>query len=458
MNLQNKYGRRARFYFRNIYGEPFELTPGQVDIFNAIYNPEIKRAAIKATTQYGKSEVAAMAIVLAAVERRENILIIAPSGKQASIIMGKVINHFFEHPFLTGMIEYYGRLEQLQQERSKKRITTRIGSEIMMLTAEAHTVSREARSLMGFGATMVVVDESSLIPDSMFSKILRMVGGVEGGKLIQIGNPFESNHFGRAFKQDRYHKISIDWKQALAEKRITQEFLDEAKEDMTPLDWMIFYDCKFPRHGPEDALIPKDWILNAVDQKGCEGEHKQGGLDVARFGGDKTVYIAREGGKVTSMEIAEQMDTMEVVGWVRGFLDRDKPEVLAVDVIGIGSGVYDRLFELEKYEVYPLNVGAGPTDDEEKEKFQNLRAEVFWHLRSLFRPDKNGQSQISIPNDEGLIKELQEIRYKYSSERKIKIEPKAEMKKRLGHSPDKADALALAFFNLTEMEPQMIIT
>ncbi len=457
MTLQSKYGKRTRFYFRNIYGKPFELTPGQDAIFDAIYSPEIKRAAIKAVTQYGKSEVAAMAIVMMAVERRENILIIAPSGKQASIIMGKVINHFFEHPFLTAMIEYYGRLEQLQQERSKRRITTRNGSEIMMLTAEAHTVSREARSLMGFGATVVIVDESSLIPDSMFSKILRMVGGVEGGKLVQIGNPFESNHFGRAFEQKRYHKVSIDWRQALEEKRITQEFLDEAKETMTPLDWTIFYDCKFPILGPEDALIPKDWIQNAVEQKGCEGEYKQAGVDVARFGGDKTVYIFREGGKVSAIEVAEQMDTMEVVGWVSGFMERDKPEITSVDVIGIGSGVYDRLFELEKHEVYPLNVGAGSTGVEEKEKFQNLRAEVFWNLRVLFRPDKKGQSQISIPDDDGLIKELQEIRYKYSSERKIKIEPKAEMKKRLGHSPDKADALALAFFNLTDVEPQMII-
>ena len=56
-----------------------------------------------------------------------------------------------------------------------------------------------------------------------------------------------------------------------------------------------------------------------------------------------------------------------------------------------------------------------------------------------------------------LIKELSEIRYSYSSERKIKIEPKDEMKKRLGKSPDKADALALAFFNEEESAPTMFL-
>jgi hypothetical protein len=75
----------------------------------------------------------------------------------------------------------------------------------------------------------------------------------------------------------------------------------------------------------------------------------------------------------------------------------------------------------------------------------------------LFKPDDKGQSQISIPNDLELKRQLSEIRYKYSSERKLKIEAKEEMKKRLGGSPDKADGLALAFFEPSGIEPEMII-
>jgi len=462
MNQLSKYALRTRTFFKDLIGNPFELTKGQEEIFEAVYESSIKRAVIKAITQYGKSEVAAMALVMVAMERKEKILIISPSIKQSSIIMGKVIDHLFDHPYLTGMIEYHGRLEQLKQERSKRRITMRNGSEIMILTAEARTVSKQAKSLMGFGASIVLVDESSLIPDELFSKILRMVGGIEGGKLIQLGNPFEHNHFGRAFKSDRYKKISINWKQAMAEGRVTQEFLDEAKEDMPPLDWIIFYESKFPVGGPEDALIPTDWIELAAKQEGIDGEYKQAGLDVARFGGDQTVYIFRQGGVVKDIKVTDKMDTMAVVGWVRGHLDDDKPEVMTVDVIGIGAGVNDRLEELEaegkvKTEIIPINVGAGATDDEAKERFFNLRAEVYWYLRMRFKPDKNGKSQISIPNDKDLKRQLTEIRYKYSSERKIKIEAKDEMKKRLGKSPDKADALALAFFDVKQLEPDMVI-
>jgi hypothetical protein len=446
-------------------GDNFRLTPGQIEIFKTIYDPKFRRGAIMATTQYGKSEVASMALITIAISRKEKILIVAPSAKQASIIMGKIIDHLFDHEIIRGLIDYSaGTIERLRQERSKNRVTFKTGSEIMMLTAEATHVVKESKNLMGFGATIVLVDESSLIPDVMFSKILRMVGGVENGKLIQLGNPFENNHFGRAFDSPLYKKIHIDYRQALAEKRITQEFLDEAKEMMSPLDWTIFYETKFPEGGAEDGLIPRDWIENAVNQKGCEGQHTQSGLDVARFGRDKTIYILRKGGEVKRLEQTEKMDTMEVTGWVHGFLDVDLPDVHCTDIIGIGSGVHDRLCEIQgetdwsECNIIPVNVGEAPTDEESKKKFFNLRAQVLWYLRELFKPDINGHSQISIPNDPDLKKQLEEIRYKYSSERKIKIEAKDEMKKRLGISPDKSDALALAFWDTALTEPELIIS
>lgn len=461
----------ASFYFKDMYGDRFSMSPWQQEIFRVIYEPSITRAAVKTITQYGKSEVASMALLSVASERREKILLIAPSEKQARIIMEKIIDHIFDHPFITGMVDFAttGSLERLKEEKSKNRLTFKNGSEIMLLTADARSLTRESRNLMGFGATIVLVDESSLIPDSMFSKILRMVGGVRNGKLIQLGNPFESNHFGKAFDNKRYVSISVNWRIALAEGRVTQEFLNEAREDMTELDWTIFYECKFPEGGAEDALIPRQWIENAVEQAGCEGDFKQSGLDVARFGRDKTMYAFRKGGVLFPLEATEKMDTMEVTGWTTVKLVRDKPERHCTDVVGLGAGVHDRLEEIQgegfeddntdwsDCELIPVNVGESPTDKDSKDKFNNLRAQVWWHLRGLFKPDVNGHSEISIPNDPELKKQLEEVRYKYSSERKIKIEAKDEMKKRLGISPDKADAVALAFWNYEETEPQLFI-
>lgn len=396
-----------------------------------------------------------MGIISAATERLEKILVVAPSQKQSGIIMHNVIDHLFDDDQITAMLQYDPfSIERLKKERSKERITFRNNSEIFILTADVRTISKNALNLMGFGGTMVIADEASLIPDIMFSKILRMVGGSKQAKLVKLGNTFHENHFFRSLNSDRYEKVMIDYKQGIAEGRITQEFIDEARQDMPPMDFEIFYECKFPKGGAEDSVLPYDWIKAAVGQE-ATGSYKQVGIDVARFGKDKSVYCIRQGGKILRMNVTHHQDTMALVGWIANMLETDKPDTIAVDVVGIGAGVFDRLEELG-YPVFAVNVGESPSDPDGKNKFYNLRAEIFWNLRHMFKLE-NGKGSIGIPEDGELISELSEIRYYYSSERKIRIEDKEEMKKRIGRSPDKADALALAFFDLEGRQPDMII-
>lgn len=463
MRSLNWYSGKVLSFFKDEYGRSFNLTPGEQDIFRIVYEPSILRGAIRAITQYGKSDVTSMGIVSAAIDRREKILIVAPSGKQAGIIMRYMIGHMFDSQEIIDMLVIDTSLERLKRERSRSRITFKNDSEVFTLTADADTVSKEATNLMGFGASIVIEDESALIPDLLHSKILRMVGGqvFEGddrGKLIQLGNPFPmpGQHFQRAFNNQRYEKLIIRKEQALAEGRLTQEFLDEAREDMTPIDFLIFYDCEFPPEGAENSLIQHNFIDMAVNNSKAIGGERKAGLDVARFGRDKTVYILREGNIVKRIEVLEHSDTMKVVGWVRGLLDEDGRPPMNVDVVGLGAGVYDRLAEFEQYQVYSVNVGESPLDDEAKKKFHNLRAQMYWNLKDQFTLI-DGQSITNIPKDDDLIRELRVITYDYSSERKIKIESKDDMKKRLGRSPDKADALALAFLDYESQEPEMYI-
>ena len=74
--------------------------------------------------------------------------------------------------------------------------------------------------------------------------------------------------------------------------------------------------------------------------------------------------------------------------------------------------------------------------------FTNLRAEGYWRLRELF-----SSSRISIPADNQLMGELAALRYGYDSQGRIQIESKDSMRQRGLPSPDKADALMLAFLN-----------
>lgn len=76
----------------------------------------------------------------------------------------------------------------------------------------------------------------------------------------------------------------------------------------------------------------------------------------------------------------------------------------------------------------------------------NLRAEIWWNLRELLDP--NNKRNIIFPDDEELFSDLAAVQFKYNSRGKIQIEEKEEMKKRIQRSPDRGDAVAIAFSNV----------
>jgi phage terminase large subunit len=85
-------------------------------------------------------------------------------------------------------------------------------------------------------------------------------------------------------------------------------------------------------------------------------------------------------------------------------------------------------------------VASNPKD---KERFSNLRAELYWNLREALNPDL--EEPIALPPDDELLMELSSVKYQIDSRGRTKLEPKEDMKKRIGRSPDRADAVVLAF-------------
>ena len=161
------------------------------------------------------------------------------------------------------------------------------------------------------------------------------------------------------------------------------------------------------------------------------------GVDVARFGEDKSVLIARRGQRVIAIKpLGREMDTMRVAGEA-AMMARDlNAEAVFVDENGVGGGVCDRLKETGA-PVYGVQFGRRaphPT------RFANLRSEIFWELRRLMN-----DRLIALPNDDTLAAQLLSLRYDVTSSGQVKLESKRETRKRGIPSPDHADALALAF-------------
>ena len=127
---------------------------------------------------------------------------------------------------------------------------------------------------------------------------------------------------------------------------------------------------------------------------------------------------------------------MELAGWVAAAIREFQPTQTCIDEVGVGAGVVDRLRE-QGYGVRGVNAAHAAR---QKEVFANLRAETYWRLRELF-----AAGEIRIPPDQQLLGELAALRYSYDSQGRILLESKENMRQRGIPSPDKADALMLAY-------------
>ena len=163
-------------------------------------------------------------------------------------------------------------------------------------------------------------------------------------------------------------------------------------------------------------------------------------VDGARFGTDQSVLLLANSDTVLHIEAYRGLDTMELAGRVidayRRWLFPRTPDRIAIDEIGVGAGVVDRLKELN-FPVAGINVGRPAR---QRRLFANMRAEGYWRLYELFN-----QEAIAIPNDTELAGQLASLRHRYNSKGQFYMETKDEARARGVPSPDKADALMLAY-------------
>ena len=151
-----------------------------------------------------------------------------------------------------------------------------------------------------------------------------------------------------------------------------------------------------------------------------------------------TVIAEFLGPQLNPLEAVNKKDT----NWTIGRVKRKNAEIaggydaVGVDDTGVGGGVTDGLDDAE-IDVEPFNFGASAQEDD---KFENLKAEIYWNLREAIRDKK-----ISLPDDKELVNQMCSIRYKFTRKGRIAIESKDDMKKRGLKSPDRADAVAIAY-------------
>ncbi len=137
---------------------------------------------------------------------------------------------------------------------------------------------------------------------------------------------------------------------------------------------------------------------------------------------------------------------MRIAAEVNEAVNAQEVVAVFVDEAGVGGGVVDRLKELG---APVIGVQAGGRA-RLKERFEDLRAEIFWELRR-----RMAEEEIALPDDPELVGQLLSLRYRIESGGRIRLVSKEELRKAGLPSPDKADALALAFMSPPSMEVWM---
>jgi hypothetical protein len=302
---------------------------------------------------------------------------------------------------------------------------------------------------------LVVVDEASGVGEPVWEAAESLLTTPKA-RLFAIGNPLRpSGAFYRAFTSERelYRLLSIS---ALESPAVTGEALPAkvlsrlvgpdwiegrrvAWGEGSPL-WQARVLGEFPTTADDTVVSIRD-VEAAQSRKLPAGEPVVVACDVARYGSDQTVIAVRRGSRVRIARAYVGRDLMRTVGAIVDVgreVARDGVAAHAiryvVDDVGVGGGVTDRLRELG-YVVEAFNGGSRARLAED---YPNRRSEAWFSFAEQL-------PVVDLDQDEQLAADLVAPRYRLDSHGRRVVESKAETKKRLGRSPDRADAVLMAF-------------
>lgn len=302
---------------------------------------------------------------------------------------------------------------------------------------------------------LVILDDAHGLPMQITDELENMMAG-GNTHLLMLYNPvvtsgetYDCNHKNK----DLWDHVKISYWD-LVQARKKGHVLAGALQEHAVNTWHQKYgktssfclskvDAEYPKQAA-DTLLPMDWIEQAMMREVPIGGKRTVGCDVAWTGDDDSIIAPMTGRQVHSLEEYHGQDPMQIADSLDVHLVQENVTGY-VDSIGIGAGVYSREAQRGR-QVHAINVAEkaeGQWEGKEaSDHFLNLRAQIAWNLRMALDP--SGPEPIALPNDLEMQAQMSGIKYKINNAGKVQLQSKEDMKKALGYSPDKFDAIALA--------------
>ena len=230
--------------------------------------------------QMGKTTIIGLfAIYMAYTNPNYNILIVAPTDRQAG--------------------ELFSRLRTLAMAKLSKLVKYSTQREIMFKNGsiiKAMPTGDSGDTIRGQTADLIILEESSYIKSSIVNQVIMPMISSKGeeGRLIQIGTPYHKNHFYRASVSNFYDVHQYDYTHT---PLISDKFIEEQREELTTLEFAMEYEAKFI--DDTDSYFNYDLVMSCVDPGYNDPEvHPKSsfylGVDFARLGQDKSVFVVLE--------------------------------------------------------------------------------------------------------------------------------------------------------------------
>jgi hypothetical protein len=339
------------------------------------------------------------------------------------------------------------RAPMLEPWKSALKITS---EEARVDTLPNFAVARTGRkenpeALQGFHAAKLIflIDEASGIDDRIF-EVARGSLSTSGASIVMTGNPTRTTgFFYRAFhaNRDRWTRLTFSGEESpLVTAESLKEMAEEYGRDSDIYKVRVL--GEFPSGGALQFIAGSDVeaaITREMDPRTYAHAPVVLGVDVAWYGGDRSVIVLRQGLYARVLWTARECELAVLSGIVAEMWDRHKASAVFIDAVGVGAGVVSDLRMMGRAP-FAVQFGGGASEP----RYKNKRAECWGRMRDWTAAD-GGKLDLRPEYAERMKDDLTAPDYCYDLQGRLQLERKEDMKKRGLASPDFADALALTF-------------
>jgi hypothetical protein len=383
------------------------------------------------------------------------VITTAPTGPQVAAILWTEINAAAEKAIDRGN-PFPGRVNETEWK---------IGKQLVGLGRKPSDYNKSAFQGIHAKFVLIVLDEAGGIPQHFWTAANAIATGAEC-RILAIGNPDDpASYFAQVCDSPGWNTIEISAFDSpnftgepvpaeLAAALVSRAYVEEIAHDYG--ETSPVYLSKVLGQFPTDA---QDGVVRISALRACCRPREtpltleqllpvELGIDVGA-GGDEAVIRERRGILVGREWRTRTTDSEELVDLIIEAIAQSGASAAKVDVIGVGWGVVGSLRRRRKLgqhdtQIIGVNVGEAAT---RPERYLRLRSQLWWEVgRGLSEDCGWDLSKLDEPDRERLVTQLTAPKYVLDASRRIVVEKKEETKKRLGRSPDNADALLLAFY------------